>query len=510
VASSLPDAFAVSEATLPPQGFDHGNCVSFITQQLGELAPDGIIEPPILEFAASVAYLVLGGEHLWVPRLLSAAFWSVGGIFLYLIAKKLVCANAALLSVFFYLFVPFGIIASRAFMPDPLMIMLLLMSIFTVLRYHEQPSTLKLIIAALASSLTLFIKPMVCFFLVFGAYVSLLIYREGLRKTLFGSHLLAFAALSLVPVSLYYLYSALGEGFLEGQLQDKVKLGLLLHASFWKEWLFQVKIVVGYAALIGAILGALLFRSGLCRALMLGVWGGYFLFGLVFTSQISTHDYYSLQLIPVVALSLAPIGALVNNDPGRVELSPYKRVTVAGLLFLIAFLSAYEHRTEILFIGEQLQDDTYVEREYHGIPVAADYRDIVETYEEIGEVVDHSSHTLFLVPDEGFPLIYHGRLYGTWFPPPGVRQAPFWATKQTRRADKARVNPTERFNIVYSELSPEYFIVVTRFNLWGRPVNFLRGEQYKDLRNLLTEDFPVVGQGDDYLVFDLRLREKDR
>ena len=476
------------------------------------LPPDGIIEPPILEFAASVAYLVLGGEHLWISRLLSAAFWLVGGIFLYLIAKKLVCANAALLPLFFYLFVPFGVIASKAFMPDPLMIMLLLISIFAVLRYHEQPSTLKLIIAALASSLTLLIKPMICFFLVFGAFISLTIYREGIRKTLFSSHLLAFAAISLLPVGLYSQYGALDEGFLQGQLQHKVRPWFLLHLSFWKDWLSQVKVVVGHAALItaliGTLLGALLLRSGLYRTLMLGLWGGYFLFGLVFTYHISTHDYYSLQLIPVVALSLAPIGALIGNGLSRVHLRYYKRVAVLGLLVLVTFLSAYEYRTEILSIGEQLQDDTYVEREYHGIPVAADYQDLVKTYEEIGEVTDHSSRTLFLVPDEGFPLIYHGRLDGAWFPPPGVAQAPFWASKQTRRADKARVSATERFNIMYAELSPEYFIVVTRFNLWGRPVNFLGGKEYKDLRNLLAENFPVVGQSDDYLVFDLR--EKNR
>src|SRR3712207_1056603 len=44
---------------------------------------EGIIEPPIVELAAFLAYRVLGGEHLWIPRLLSSVFWLIGGAFLY-------------------------------------------------------------------------------------------------------------------------------------------------------------------------------------------------------------------------------------------------------------------------------------------------------------------------------------------------------------------------------------------------------------------------------------------
>src|SRR5215216_2272 len=58
----------------------------------------GILEPPIMEVVTSFAYRILGGEYLWVPRLLSTLFWLNGGIFLYLIAKKLVSAGAAMFS----------------------------------------------------------------------------------------------------------------------------------------------------------------------------------------------------------------------------------------------------------------------------------------------------------------------------------------------------------------------------------------------------------------------------
>src|SRR5678815_2611230 len=35
----------------------------------------GTLEPPILEFLVSLGYHVLGGEQLWLPRLLSSLFW---------------------------------------------------------------------------------------------------------------------------------------------------------------------------------------------------------------------------------------------------------------------------------------------------------------------------------------------------------------------------------------------------------------------------------------------------
>ncbi len=267
--------------------------------------PDGIIEPPVIELAVSFAYYTFGGEYLWIPRLLSAVFWTIGGVFLYLVARKIVSQiPAAAFSVCFYLFVPFSVLPSRAFMPESLMIMMLLISIFTILRYHEQPSTRRLAIAATASSLAMFVKPGICFFQIFGAFVSLAIYREGIRGSLTSLRLLIFAVLSLLPTGLFYLYGMLIGGFLQGHIQDKIRPDLLLKESFWIGWLQQIGIVVGYVALVGALVGILVLRAGLPRVLIIGLWIGYFLFGLSFTFHVRSHDYYSLQLIPVVALSL--------------------------------------------------------------------------------------------------------------------------------------------------------------------------------------------------------------
>jgi hypothetical protein len=473
--------------------------------QTESVPPDGIIEPPIIEALAAFAYYLFGGEYLWIPRLFSAMFWMVGGVFLYLIAKQTVSPNAAVFSTFFYLFDPFAVLSSRSFQPDPLMIMLLLISIFTILRYHEQPSTRRVLVAALASSIALVVKPGVCFFQIFGVFVSLTIYREGIRKSLFNVHLLIFAVLSLLPTGLYYLYNTtlLSGGNLQGQAQGKIVPQLLLGNEFWQYWLLQIRGVVGFVALVGALLGVLLFRRGLSRALIIGLWGGYFLFGLAFANHIRTHDYYSLQLIPVVALSLGSLwDVAMRYLVDQRDLSYFRRLTASGLIifaFVLTFAVDKYQVQQILGIAHQGQGKAFPGEQFGSVQIA-DYKERVRIYQEVGEVVNHSPQTLILGPDYGYSLLYHGRLSGPYWPPPGEG----WFGQYYTSA--------EYFDLVRSEASPEYFIVIKRFHHYIAEVNWYSAEwggpekssEYEELRNLLTASFPTIADTDTYVVFDLK------
>jgi hypothetical protein len=463
-----------------------------LTGELDTLPPDGIIEPPILELVTSFSYLIFGEEHLWIPRLLSALFWMVGGVFLYQIAKKISSPNGAVFSVFFYLFAPYSVLPSRAFMPDPLMIMLLLISVFTILRYHEQPSSRRLAIAALASSLAVFAKPVMCFFQIFGAFVSLAVYRRGVRRTLTSPHLWIFTGLSVLPAGFYYLYGTLIAGFLKPDISGRVVPRLLLEALFWEFWGAQIGLVVGYTALIGALLGILLLHPGLPRVLMIGLWGGYLLFGLVYTQHIQTHDYYSLQLIPVVALSLGPIGTFVTNQlkqpvhrgyPSRGGRLYTRQVIILALCILALIFNLAEHRI-ISNIASNLRGATQP---------TSKYANNVATYQEIGEVVNHSRHTLLLFGntlDYGFPLLYHGRFSAVLWP---------------RSHEQGELSTEELFNDLSSEDSAEYFIISTKTDYVGSwESEDWESEKYEELRSFLTKRFPMIAQGEDYVVFDLR------
>jgi hypothetical protein len=473
-----------------------------MTGNLKTVPPDGIIEPPILELATSLAYLVFG-EHLWIPRLLSTLCWMVGGVFLYLIAKRIVSPNAAVFSVFFYLFVPYSVFASRAFMSDPLMVMLMVASIFTILNYHERPSTRRLIVAAVASSIAIFAKPGICLFQLFGAFVSLAVYRQGVWRSLISSHSLIFAALSTLPTGLYYLYGTVVATFLRGQASGKVDPQLLLNVSFWRGWIVSIWVVVGAIAFVGALFGILLVRKGLPRALMIGLWSGYLLFGLTFTHHIHTHSYYSLQLIPVVALSMGPVGASVMtylnhtvnpNHLGRVALRSYGTVIVLALSLSVLIVGMVEYK---LGLVEYKSSISHIAEQERVAPIYARY---VATLQEIGEVVDHSDRTLFLYgcprfvgeSNCGWALMYHGRLSGhSWqYPERIIREGRIQMVLDNKRD----IDTERRFSQRLKNRSPEYFIMSKGW--W-------KVEETKELRRLLTENFPVTARGADYVVFHL-------
>jgi Dolichyl-phosphate-mannose-protein mannosyltransferase len=464
-----------------------------LTGNLKTMPPDGIIEPPILEVLASLSYLITGAEHLWIPRMLSAFFWMVGGVFLYLIARKIFSSYAALFSVAFFLFDPAVVLPSRAFMPDPLTIMMLVISVFTILRYHEQPTVGRLMVAIAASSVALFVKPGICLFQIFGVFVVPMVYRRGLIRTMSSVHLLLFTLLSLLPMGLYYVYGTVIRGFLQGQAQGKVVPHYLLEGYFWKGWLQQIDSMVGLLVFLGAVLGVILLRPGLPRALMVGMWGGYILFGLVFTYHIHTHDYYSLQFVPVIALSLGSLWDAMERHTARPDRRYLRRIGLLGLIIFVVLSALVEQHSTIEGIAYQASGEKPFPGRLKGTALIADYQARAETYKNIGDIVGHSSSTIYSAPDFGAPLRYYGRIDGEYWPTPGMLA--WWRSrgresKQLGGASSRR----ELFDQWYSEASPEYFIVI-RSEGWGDD---------RMLRRLLKRHFTKVKKNRYYLIFDLR------
>jgi 4-amino-4-deoxy-L-arabinose transferase-like glycosyltransferase len=282
----------------------------------------GILEPPIMEFLVSIGYRILGGEHFWLPRLLSSLFWLIGGGILYLIGKKITDADAALFGMAFYLFLPFGVVASRSFQPDPLMVMLLLASILAILRYNEAPSNSRLAIAAALSSLAFVVKPGIVFAII-GAFVALAIYSHGIRRTILSQAFLVFMAITLIPTFLIYAYGTFTGKFLVGEAEKTLLPQLYISGFFWRGWLNNIGETIGFIPLICALLGMLMFRQGLPRALMIGLWVGYVIFSLALNYNLATHDYYQLQLIPIVGLSIGPVMALVMDHLNQIHPQNY-------------------------------------------------------------------------------------------------------------------------------------------------------------------------------------------
>ena len=52
-------------------------------------------EPSVFEGMVALTYLVSGGEYLWIARVYAILFWLLGGVALYLLAKRITSAMAA-------------------------------------------------------------------------------------------------------------------------------------------------------------------------------------------------------------------------------------------------------------------------------------------------------------------------------------------------------------------------------------------------------------------------------
>jgi hypothetical protein len=432
---------------------------------------EGIVgDPPVMEFAAAAAYRVVGGEQLWIPRLLASLWWLAGGAFLYLIARRLAPAAASLCSLGVYLFLPFAVSASRSFQPDPMVVALLLAGALAVLRYHEEPGLQRLLIAGVVSALAVLAKPGVALFPLLGAFVGLSVAGQGMRRMVRDRRLWAFVALVVSPAALYLLWGIVLDDFLRGATGGRIVPGLLDETSYWRGWGNVLMRVLGATLLAAALVGVVLAR-GRGRGLLVGLWAGYVLYGLAFTYHIHTHEYYSLPLVPIAALSLAPLVAVVLTGLRRLWLRR-RAVVVAG-----ATVGAVVVGLDAVQAYERLTNEPVV-------------KDRVAAYEAIGRDVRHSRTTIILDYSYGAPVKYHG-----WF------SGAYWPTSSdifTPAVGEPQISARERFRRYWpdgslAEGSPEYFVVTDLADL----------DRQRDLRRLLRGS-PVVRRTQEYVVYDVR------
>jgi len=420
-----------------------------------------ILEPSITEFLVSVIYRVAGSEQLPFARLLTSSFWLVGGIFLYNLVQRIVSTDAAVFAVAYYLLVPLGVLTSRSFQPDSLMMLTLLVSLLTMIQYYDQPSASRLAIAALASGLTILHRPLVLFTLI-GAFVALAIHKDGALKAFRSTRFWLFIVLSLLPFVFYYGNAVLIAGFLRWRITGMFMPHLFLTGEFWKGWLLAGTAAVGLTPLVAALLGVPLLRRGVPRALWIGSSIGYLIFCLTNNYYIHWADYYHLQLIPLVALPLGELLAFLLNYLKQAETKWYWWTPTLGAAVLVTFSMVLDVRSNLGGPGFESE----------------------ETAQEIGEIVHHSTHTVFLSRFYGVPLQYYSELAGVYWP----RRSTYWLYS---RPGERELSVQERLNII--GFTPEYFIIT----------DFEEFNQYHtDLKAYLANNnCPLVAKSDQYLIY---------
>lgn len=425
-----------------------------------QLDKSPVIEPPIVETITALSYRVFG-ENLALMRIYSSIFWLVGGFFLYLLAVKISGKAGALLALVFYLFLPYGIFASRTFQPDPLMVMCIIMAAWALWNWRETPTWRWAVTVGLLNGLAILVKNVAVFPLL-GAALALVLER-GLIASIKDRQTWAVAVLSVLPAGLYTAYGLWVAGFLGQQLSQRFFPENWFTLAFYLRWKGQWDAISGFGAVLLGVAGLFVARRR-ALAFLLGLWLGYLIYGMTFAYHIVTHDYYHLPFIPILGLSLAPVAEalfekIATTRPGRL----WK--PIAGVLVtLVIVLQLWTARVE-------LARDNYLSD--------------VAYWEEIGDAVGHIPEPVIcLCQDYGYRLAYWGwQPTVSWYNDGDLTVRALAGQDvdlKTRVADFVNDRP--------------YFVIT----------HFARLDDQPDLKALLYNTYPIHAQGKGYIIFDLQ------
>lgn len=421
---------------------------------------EAVIEPPVMETLTADLYRAADGEYLWIARILSSLFWVIGGIAIYLLASQLTNADGGITALVFYLFQPYGVMASRSFQPDPLMVSLICFSLWAFYNWLKKPDWKWTIIAGLTSGAAIYIKNVSVFFLAIPYIV--LLFKKDLRPVIKDIRVWVLAALAILPVVIYTVYGTYIAGYLGQQFSFRFFPNLWVDISNYSRWISQINETAGIPALILAMIGIFLLEGNQSRKLILGLWGGYAIYGFAFAYHIGTHDYYQLPLLPIIALAIAPIGTFVIAKILSIHVWKYAKPVLVGLSMVIVLLLIWQNRN---------------------ILTSQDYRAEPAFWLSLGDRL-RDEPVIGLTQDYGYRIAYYG-----W------DSIANWPGSGDMAVRKLAGRPEKDIGkLIENEINGKAYFLVTWFDDYARQ---------PELKTYLENTYPVE-TGNGYLLFDLK------
>ena len=262
-------------------------------------------EPPLNETITAGMYFLFG-EHLWIARVLSSIYWLLGGLALFSLARRIASTDGAIIALLYYLFLDFGIIASRSFQPDPLMVALILAGLWAFYNWLEKRTWKWVVITGLLSGMAIFVKN-IAVFPLFGAFALSILHTQGLKSAIKDTQVWVLMLITALPTAIFMIFGIYISGFLN------IQYGLWFFPNLWSDPAFYIRWknilgnTLGFGAFLLALMGIYLAKPGKERSLLLGTLLGYLAYGFAFSYHVSTHNYYQLQLMVFISLSLAVV-----------------------------------------------------------------------------------------------------------------------------------------------------------------------------------------------------------
>ncbi len=414
----------------------------------------GRYEPPITETLVGWTFTWSGGENIAVPRIYETLFWLLAGLALFDLARRIASPIAALISLAFYLVLPFAVQASRSFQPDPLMTAAFLAGFYFLYRWSEAQKWKWAILAGLLMGFAALVKVVIAFFVI-GAAVAAVLAVAGLRFWK-SAQVWTMAALMGLPAFGYYILGHPGRSteYFFAWSVDLIRL--ITTTSFYAHWLGFIGSLFGLTMIFLSLAGVLLAPPRL-RWMLIGVWIGYLLYGLSLPFQMYTHSYYHIQLTPILALGLAPIAEmLVVRLSGEAR---WLRAAASALVVFVIGYQAWVARSDL---------------------VVQDFRQEPPFWAAIGKAIPENANAIGLTQDYGYRLMYYG-----W------RKVDLWPyVNDLTLAKGPKGDP--RSNFADATAGKDYFLVTA----------FGQLDQQPELQKIL-DGYAVAARGNGYILYDL-------
>lgn len=298
------------------------------TTQSGIFNPYGwrFVEFPIFNALHLVLYRILPFFDLEITGRLISIFSAVfSTCFIFLIMRRLVNRNTALIASFLYALLPFNIYFTRVILPEPLAVTFALASIWFFILYLDRNSYVSYFLSVIAFSSALLIKPYLFFYGFPILYI--LLSRYSVKKIIKMKSLYFWVFMAVAP---FFFWRTWMSHFPEGIPFWTWTFngdGIRFQPSFWR-WIFGERLtslILGYWGLIPFAFGLL--ASHKRNRLVLAFLFGAFVYISIFATANVRHDYYQTIVIPPITMVLA------FGIEELWKLKNYSKVLIRGLLF---------------------------------------------------------------------------------------------------------------------------------------------------------------------------------
>lgn len=422
---------------------------------------EALDEPPILEHITAYVYALAGKENFEIPRVMVSLLWVIGGIPLFLLMRKISSTNGAVFAMAFYELLPFGVIASRSFQPDPVMVTLTLFALYFQYCWMQENTLKNVILASVFTCLAVIAKVPAVFFA--GIPFIGLVFKDGFRKAVRNWQVYLMAAISLLPAAIYYILNATVGNNSTELFGTRFFPSLYTQAKWYQSWFMMAKSVVDYIPLFVAVLAFFLIKRKENKILYGCLWIGYLLQGFILAYHISSHNYYHLPIIPIVAIGCGLVFAFVMDKIQSMKPNVLSRIFIVAILLFAAALCVLKSHSDLL------SSDYHYEETY---------------WQKLGEKIGQNTPIVALTHDYGLRLSYWGGILPK-----------LWLTQGDFTVESLNGAQEKPFAARFKEATNgcDYFLVtlINDFN------------SQKDLHDYLMINYPYE-EGEGYYLFNLR------